>query len=184
MYEGCYTFEATDTNGDGMCAFDFGNDGICEFGGEGITASVGGNIIFATEQTEYSLFDTTFCFSIGDCPLDFDGNGAVGNGDVLEMMLEYGCQSGCQIDPNNDGIVNVMDLLYMLSNLGDCPLEQDFSIGMLKDVTLAAASAGCVGKDPKIYDMTGRRVRGPVESLATGVYILKWEGLTKKVFVQ
>jgi hypothetical protein len=77
-----------------------------------------------------------------------------------------------------------MDLLYMLSNLGDCPLEQDFSIGMLKDVTLAAASAGGVGKDPKIYDMTGRRVRGPVEGLATGVYILKWEGLTKKVFVQ
>jgi hypothetical protein len=182
--EGCYTFEATDTNGDGMCSLDFGNDGTCEFGGEGITASVGGNIIFATEQTEYSLFDTTFCFSIGDCPLDFDGNGAVGNGDVLEMMLEYGCQSGCQIDPNNDGIVNVMDLLYMLQYLGDCPLEQDFSIGMLKDVTLAAASSGGIGKDPQIYDMTGRRVRGPVEGLATGVYILKWEGLTKKVFVQ
>ena len=184
VYEGCYTFEATDTNGDGMCSMDFGNDGICDFGGDGITASIGGSVIFATEQTEYSLFDTTFCFSIGDCPLDFDGNGAVGNGDVLEMILEYGCQSGCQTDPNNDGIVNVMDLLHMLTNLGDCPLEQDFSIGMLKDVTLAAASAGGVGKNPQIYDMTGRRVRGPVEALATGVYILKWKGVTKKVFVQ
>ena len=185
--EGCYTFEATDTNGDGMCSLDFGNDGTCEFGGDGITISVGDNVILATGQTEYSLFDTTFCFTIGDCPLDFDGNGAVGNGDVLEMMLEYGCQSGCQIDPNNDGIVNVMDLLYMLQYLGDCPLEQDFSIGMLKDLTIQAAddygSLLPSGK-PKVYDMTGRRVRGDIESLASGVYILKWENVTKKVFIQ
>lgn len=183
VYEGCYTFEATDTNGDGMCSLDFGNDGVCDIGGDGITLSVGSDIILATGQTEYSLFDTTFCFTIGDCPLDFDGNGAVGNGDVLDMILEYGCQSGCQTDPNNDGIVNVMDLLYMLTNLGDCPLEQEFSIGMLKDVTVAAAS-GCVTRDPDIYDMAGRKMSGPVESLATGVYILKWKGLTKKVFVQ
>ena len=183
VYEGCYTFEATDSNGDGMCSMDFGNDGICDFGGEGITATVGGNIIFATEQTEYSLFDTTFCFSVGDCPLDFDGNGAVGNGDILEMMLEYGCQSGCQTDPNNDGIVNVMDLLYMLTNLGDCPLEQDFSTGTLKDLTVQAASRDYGGK-PRIYDMAGRRVRGDIDQLATGVYILKWGTVTKKVFVQ
>ena len=183
VYEGCYTFEATDTNGDGMCSMDFGNDGICDFGGEGITATVGGNVIFATEQTEYSLFDTTFCFSVGDCPLDFDGNGAVGNGDILEMMLEYGCQSGCQTDPNNDGIVNVMDLLYMLTNLGDCPLEQDFSTGTLKDLTVQAASRDYGGK-PRIYDMAGRRVRGDIDQLATGVYILKWGTVTKKVFVQ
>jgi hypothetical protein len=184
VYEGCYMFEATDSNGDGMCSFDFENDGVCDIGGDGITASVGGSVIFTTGQTLYSLFDTTFCFSVGDCPLDFDGNGAVGNGDVLDMILEYGCQSGCETDPNNDGIVNVMDLLYMLTNLGDCPLEQSFSVGMLKDVTLAAASAGGVKKDPQIYDMTGRRMRGPVENLATGVYILKWGHVTKKVFVQ
>ena len=182
--EGCYTFEATDTNGDGMCSLDFGNDGVCDIGGDGITISVGDNVILATGQTEYSMFDTTFCFTIGDCPLDFDGNGAVGNGDVLEMMLEYGCQSGCQIDPNNDGIVNVMDLLYMLQYLGDCPLEQDFSIGMLKDLTVTAATSGGVGRNPRIYDMSGRQVQGPLENLATGVYILKWKSLTKKVFVQ
>jgi len=182
--EGCYTFEATDTNGDGMCSLDFGNDGVCDIGGDGITISVGDDVILATGQTEYSLFDTTFCFTIGDCPLDFDGNGTVGNGDVLEMMLEYGCQSGCQTDPNNDGIVNVMDLLYMLTDLGDCPLEQDLSVGMLKDLTVTAASSGGVGRDPRIYDMSGRQVQGPLENLATGVYILKWKSLTKKVFVQ
>ena len=54
---------------------------------------------------------------------------------------------------------------------------------MLKDVTIAAAGGG-VEKTPQIYDMTGRMVRGPVEALATGVYILKWKGVTKKVFVQ
>ena len=182
--EGCYTFEATDTNGDGMCSLDFGNDGVCDIGGDGITISVGDDVILATGQTEYSLFDTTFCFTIGDCPLDFDGNGTVGNGDVLEMMLEYGCQSGCQTDPNNDGIVNVMDLLYMLTDLGDCPLEQDLSVGMLKDLTVTAASSGGVGRDPRIYDMSGRQVQGPLENLATGVYILNWKSLTKKVFVQ
>jgi hypothetical protein len=183
VYEGCYTFEATDSNGDGMCSMDFGNDGICDFGGEGITSTVGGNVIFATGQTEYSLFDTAFCFSLGECPLDFDGNGAVGNGDILEMMLEFGCQSGCQTDPNNDGIVNVMDLLYMLTNLGDCLLEQDFSTGTLKDLTVHAASRDYGGK-PRIYDMAGRRVRGDIDQLVTGVYILKWGSVTKKVFVQ
>ena len=37
---------------------------------------------------------------------------------------------------------------------------------------------------PKIYDLAGRRVRQPFESLATGFYIIKWKNETKKVFVQ
>ena len=37
---------------------------------------------------------------------------------------------------------------------------------------------------PRIYDMMGRKVDKPFEELAPGVYILKWKGYTKKVFVQ
>jgi hypothetical protein len=32
--------------------------------------------------------------------------------------------------------------------------------------------------------MAGRRVRGDIDQLVTGVYILKWGSVTKKVFVQ
>jgi len=71
----------------------------------------------------------------------------------------------------------------MLANLGDCPLEQGFDIGTLKDLTIDDVISGGAG-EPTIYDMSGRRMRGPVEELATGIYILKWDNLTKKVFVQ
>ena len=51
---------------------------------------------------------------------------------------------------------------------------------MLKDITVASTDGVFGGAPPQIYDMTGRRVRGPVEQLATGVYILKWGKVTKK----
>ena len=100
------------------------------------------------------------------------------------MVGEWGCEGDCETDPNNDGTVNVFDLLYLLTEIGNnCPVDQDLSIGMLKDL-IVASSRPVGGSSPRIYDMAGRRLRGPLESLASGVYILKWAGVTKKVFVQ
>ena len=88
-------------------------------------------------------------------------------------------------DFNNDGIVDIFDLLYVLTKIGDdCPVEQDLSIGMLKDLTVASSGGIFGGGPPQVFDMTGRQVRRPVEELAAGVYILKWGRVTKKVFVQ
>ena len=185
MYDDCYDVVITDTNGDGFCSIDFDNDGACDIGSQGITAVVNGQVVFGTEfGQQFSVLEESFCIDIEPCPLDFDGNGTIGNGDIIYMVGEWGCEGDCETDPNNDGTVNVFDLLYVLTEIGtNCPIEQDLSIGMLKQLTVA--SSGIIGgATPRIYDVSGRRVRGQIGSLATGVYILKWGNVTKKVFVQ
>jgi hypothetical protein len=79
-----------------------------------------------------------------------------------------------------------MDLIYFLQYVGDvCPVEEDLSMGMVKELTVTAASAGGLfGGNPRVFDITGREIKGPVDNLATGVYVLKWRNVTKKVFVQ
>jgi len=117
--------------------------------------------------------------------LDLDGSGTIGNGDVLIMLSNYGCQGICDYDINNDGNVNVYDLLEMLSNQGDCPVEQDFSIGTYKDLTVGNSDGfSWPSGPPRIYDMLGREIDKPFDQLATGVYILRWKRVTRKVFVQ
>ena len=185
VYDDCYDVVITDTNGDGFCSIDFDNDGACDIGSQGITAVVNGQVVFGTEfGQQFSVLEESFCIDIEPCPLDFDGNGTIGNGDIIYMVGEWGCEGDCETDPNNDGTVNVFDLLYVLTEIGtNCPIEQDLSIGMLKQLTVA--SSGIIGgATPRIYDVSGRRVRGQIGSLATGVYILKWGNVTKKVFVQ
>jgi hypothetical protein len=184
LYTDCYTVEITDSNEDGFCSLDWAEPG-CDIGSEGMTGIVGNDTLFATGWgASFAFWDSTFCVEVDPCPLDFDGNGSVGNGDLIVMIGEYGCDGDCVTDPNNDGIVSVMDLIYFLQYVGyECPVEQDFGVGTLKDLTVVAADVSGFSK-PQIYDLSGRRVRGPVENLATGVYILKWGHVTKKVFVQ
>lgn len=184
LYTDCYTIEITDTNGDGFCSFDFGDDG-CDFGGEGITGVVGVDTLFATGWgAEFAVWDSTFCVEIDPCPLDFDGNGTIGNGDLLMVVGEYGCMDDCETDPNNDGIISVLDLIYFLQFVGnDCPPELDFSPGLVKDLIISDSKIIPFGA-PKVYDIAGRQIDVPVENLASGVYILKWKNVTKKVFVQ
>jgi hypothetical protein len=120
LQEGCYTFTITDSNGDGMCAFDFDDDGICddEGGGYGafININVNGNLVFElSDPAEIdfgSELTTTFC--VTNCP-----------------FIE------CQGDFNNDGIINLIDLLDLLPNIvgqvDDCS-EYDFDGNLEIDV--------------------------------------------------
>ena len=91
---------------------------------DGITATVNGDTVLATGfGAQFSVWEEII--DIDPCPLDFDGNGTVGNGDIIYMVGEWGCQ-GIRTDPNNDDIVNVFDLLFILTKIGDdCPVEQD-----------------------------------------------------------
>lgn len=183
VYDECYNVVITDTNGDGFCSFDFSNDGVCDIGGNGITATINGQVIFETGfGASFEVWEETFCNTLPQCELDYDGNGTVGNGDILVMLSYMGCEY-CPVDPNQDGVVNVQDLLYMLWNVGDCPIEQDFSIGTYKTFLDRPQQFFPVGR-PRIYDIMGRKVDKPFDELPTGVYILKWKGYTKKVFVQ
>jgi hypothetical protein len=188
LFDGCYTVEVNDLMGNGFCQLDWNNDGVCDYGAtEGISGYINGEVVFSTEYGEtFTTWDSTFCVEIADCPLDFDGNGTIGNGDLIIMLNEYGCLGDCETDPNNDGIISVMDLIYFLQHVGDvCQVEEDLSMGMVKELAVTSASAGgLLGGKPRIFDITGREIKGPVDNLAAGVYVLKWKNVTKKVFVQ
>ena len=124
IYDECYTFVIQDTNGDGFCAIDFDNDGNCDIGGEGVVATVGLDTLAATGfGLEFSLWEQTFCNSLPQCNMDYDGDGYIGSQDVLELLVDLGCQGNCSTDPNNDQIVNIHDLLFMLASTGPCPEE-------------------------------------------------------------
>jgi hypothetical protein len=186
IYDECYDVVIEDSNGDGFCSFDFNGDGVCDFGSDGITATVGNDTVFTTGYgASFDVWETSFCNTLPECPLDLDGSGTIGNGDVLIMLSNYGCQGICDYDINNDGNVNVYDLLEMLSNQGDCPVEQDFSIGTYKDLTIGNSDGfSWPSGPPRIYDILGREIDKPFDQLATGVYILRWKRVTRKVFVQ
>lgn len=57
------------------------------------------------------------------CTTDLSGNGVTDVGDVLEMLMGFGCLSSCnQGDATGDGVVNVDDALAILSAYGQtCP---------------------------------------------------------------
>lgn len=186
VFDQCYTFYAYDTAGDGFCTVDWDGDGLCDLGGDGYLATINEETIISMPfGFEFTDFSHDFCNTLPACELDYDGNGSIGNGDILVMLSEWACDFACQTDPNNDGIVNVRDLLYMLFNVGECgvEIEEDFSVGTYIDLVVDdGISFG--GGNPRIFDILGRKVDTPFDQLATGVYILKWKNKTKKVFVQ
>lgn len=183
IFEGCYDVVITDTNGDGFCSIDFDGDGVCDIGAGYLLATVGQDtVLFTGAGAIFDTYEGSFCNTLPACELDYDGNGTIGNGDILVMLSYMGCEF-CPVDPNQDGTVNVYDLLYMLWNVGDCPVEQDLSLGTYKAFFDTPQQFFPVGK-PRIYDVTGRKVDKPFDQLPRGVYILKWKGYTKKVFVQ
>lgn len=55
------------------------------------------------------------------CPFDINEDGEVNVFDMLQVLANWGpCPEGCDTDFNNDGVVNVFDLLEILSNWGPC----------------------------------------------------------------
>jgi len=61
---------------------------------------------------------------IVDCEADFDGNGEIGFGDLVDVLSAWGlCVKGepCPEDLSGDGDVGFADLVELLSQWGDCP---------------------------------------------------------------
>lgn len=186
VYEGCYTVAAQDCAGDGFCTIDTDDDGICDYGSEGIVGKIGQDTVFATGfGLEFYEWELEWCNTLPACAYDLDANGSIGNGDVVVLLSNYGCAGDCEGDLNNDGIISILDLLEILTSVGDCPVEQEFSIGTYKSMVVGGDKVSIFGgPSPRIYDLSGRRVKGSVENLPTGFYILKWNHEVKKVFVQ
>jgi agmatine deiminase len=56
------------------------------------------------------------------CPGDINGDGGMNVADLLVILSEFGCSSGCTADIDSDGSVTVGDILYFLSIFSSgCP---------------------------------------------------------------
>lgn len=181
VYEGCYTIAAQDCAGDGFCTIDFGDDGTCDIGSEGIVGKVGQDTVFATGWgLQFYEWEQEWCvYPEPVCPMDYDGSGVIGSNDILIMFGNYGCIGDCDFDPDGDGVVGVRDLLMMLANVGDCPSVS----GDVLSSTFNAVIEQPLGT-PVVFDITGRVVTDPFDQLPTGIYILKYDNLIKKIFIQ
>lgn len=54
------------------------------------------------------------------CPADLDGNNVVDVSDLLQLLSEWGDCNGCAADITNDDVVNVSDLLELIAAWGEC----------------------------------------------------------------
>ncbi len=63
-------------------------------------------------------YDDGSCNPIVDCFGDLNNDSSVTVADLLLILSEFGCTSGCTTDINGDGITTVSDLLELLSVFG------------------------------------------------------------------
>ena len=55
------------------------------------------------------------------CPGDANGDDVVNIEDLLSLLSQWGDCEGCSADYDGDGVVDIEDLLIMLGSWGDCP---------------------------------------------------------------
>jgi hypothetical protein len=88
------------------------------------------NYGISVDEDDDEIYAPLYCWGscslCGDlspaCPSDLDGDQLIGVDDLLLLLVEFGCLSNCEWDPNEDGKVDIEDLLTMLSSYGDsCP---------------------------------------------------------------
>ena len=76
------------------------------------------NINACNYDTNAIIDDGTCEFDSCICPEDINGDGVVSVADILELLVEFGCTSGCMTDLNYDGSTNVQDILILLAAFG------------------------------------------------------------------
>lgn len=84
---------------------------VIDLGTEGCTDSASSN------YDPSAVIDDGSCES-SLCLGDVNGDNAVTVGDLLEILAEFGCTSGCSTDITGDGLTTVSDLLELLSVFG------------------------------------------------------------------
>jgi len=60
------------------------------------------------------------CYEHQLCPIDLDGNGAVGAFDLAILLGAWGPNPGHAADLNGDGDVDARDLAILLGTWGPC----------------------------------------------------------------
>ncbi|MEC7951165.1 MAG: M43 family zinc metalloprotease [Bacteroidota bacterium] len=85
---GCHTLIMEDTNGDGLCSIDFGDDGICDIGGSMNLTNAAGDVLVELDNTTNNY--------------GYEGSWEVCASEVSEM-------EGCA-DENNNGICDAAEI--------------------------------------------------------------------------
>ncbi len=129
---GCHTLIMEDSNGDGICSFDFNGDGICESGGSMTLTNAAGEVLVELDNTnnDYGTLGTwEVCASetsaLEGC-VDNNGNGIcdsaeiagcqdvfacnftpgaiLDNGSCTYADAHYDCDGNCLADSDGDGV--------------------------------------------------------------------------------
>lgn len=84
--------------------------------------------VYFTNEQECSASFTDVYVAVAPCgnpcPQDVNDNGVVDVGDILGILSEFGCLTNCgNADANDDGAVNVGDVLLVLSMFGETCAE-------------------------------------------------------------
>ena len=194
--DGCYIFTITDTNGDGMCAFDFGNDGICDaYYDAFVNVIVNGETILDISEAEDIDYGSElileFCVEYSCpletdlCPWDLNDDNRVNSFDLMELLAIFNQDVGpcTQGDFNFDGVINQDDLDLLLNNYGLICAEETIQN---KNLTIETNGTCLVGP-PLYFDMLGNQVKYSAD-LPSGIYIVveKWSNgdiITKKILL-
>jgi len=189
LTEGCYTFIITDANGDGMCSFDFDNDGVCDGSYDAFVNIISNNnLIFDLSDPSEIDFgsELIFDFCITNCPEvycqgDFDGDGSVTVNDLLDLLYNIGNDEICSpYDFDNNGIVSIEDILQFLPKLGlVCGTDDYFKVGSIPltvmDEIRDLSNINHVILDKQIISTKYYSLRGVevtyTRNLSNGIYI-------------
>ena len=101
--------------------FDKPQEGACCIGFDCVSASQADcNVLGGEFQGTGSSCDTEDICGVQECDGDADGDGQVNVNDLLGVIGEWGCSSGCGYDVTGDGQVNVSDVLMVIGAWGPC----------------------------------------------------------------
>ena len=136
---GCHTLVMEDVGGDGMCAFDMSDDGVCDFGGTMSLTNSNGDVLagfdvansnFGSQGIWEVCATSTFidngcvdentngicddaeisgCQDVEAC--NFTPDAILDNGSCTYAETHYDCEGNCLVDTDGDGICDELEVV-------------------------------------------------------------------------